>query len=129
VKDKSRSSQSFRAANPLLLAGTIGKREPVPDRRPPPMKAGSSQPGPAAAKTDAGSRDLPGSRRIPLSSPAHAGDPVRRGFSIRSLTSLEYWVTPPPVRNCALGRVTTASIAVEHRQKSPAKAVNPRKNP
>jgi hypothetical protein len=60
VKDKSRNSQSLRAANPLLLAGTIGKREPVSDRRPPPMKAGSSQPGPAAAKTDAGSRDLLG---------------------------------------------------------------------
>ena len=33
VKDKSRSSQSLRAANPLLSAGTIGKREPVSDRR------------------------------------------------------------------------------------------------
>jgi len=39
-----------------LSAATIGKREPVSDRRPP-MKAGSPQPGPAAAKTDAGSRD------------------------------------------------------------------------
>jgi hypothetical protein len=28
-----------------------------------------------------------------LSSPAKAGDPVRRGFSVLSLTSLEYWVT------------------------------------
>jgi hypothetical protein len=27
-----------------------------------------------------------------LSSPAKAADPVRRGFSIQSLTSLEYWV-------------------------------------
>ena len=32
VKDKSRSSQSLRTANPLLSAGTIGKREPVSDR-------------------------------------------------------------------------------------------------
>ena len=29
-------------------------------------------------------------RSPPLSSPAHAGDPVRRGFSVQSLTSLEY---------------------------------------
>ena len=29
----------------------------------------------------------------PPSSPAKAGDPVRRGFSIQSLTSLGYWVT------------------------------------
>jgi hypothetical protein len=28
----------------------------------------------------------------PLSSPAKAGDPVRRGFSVQSLASLEYWV-------------------------------------
>jgi len=41
-----------------LSAATIGKREPVSDRRPP-MKAGSPQPGPAAAKTGAGSRDFP----------------------------------------------------------------------
>jgi hypothetical protein len=27
-----------------------------------------------------------------LSSPAHAGDPVRRSFSVLSLTSLEYWI-------------------------------------
>src|SRR5438477_9525391 len=27
-----------------------------------------------------------------LSSSAHAGDPVRRGFSVQSLASLEYWV-------------------------------------
>src|SRR3954447_7535881 len=27
-----------------------------------------------------------------LSSPAHAGDPVRRGFSAQSLASLGYWV-------------------------------------
>jgi hypothetical protein len=32
VKDKSRSSQSLRAANPFLLAATIGKREPVSNR-------------------------------------------------------------------------------------------------
>jgi hypothetical protein len=25
--------------------------------------------------------------------PAIGGDPVRRGFSIQSLTSLEYWIT------------------------------------
>jgi hypothetical protein len=31
--------------------------------------------------------------RKKLSSPAHAGDPARRGFSVRSPTSLEYWVT------------------------------------
>jgi hypothetical protein len=31
--------------------------------------------------------------RTMLSSPAQAGDPVRRGFSILSLTSLEYRVT------------------------------------
>jgi hypothetical protein len=30
--------------------------------------------------------------RKKLSSPARAGDPVRRGFSVRSLTSLEYWI-------------------------------------
>jgi len=28
----------------------------------------------------------------PLSSPAEAGEPVRRGFSVQSLTSLEYWI-------------------------------------
>src|SRR5260370_26607954 len=28
-----------------------------------------------------------------LSSPAKAGDPVRRGFSVLSLAALEYWVT------------------------------------
>jgi hypothetical protein len=28
-----------------------------------------------------------------LSSPAKAGDPVRRSFSIQALPSLEYWVT------------------------------------
>jgi hypothetical protein len=28
-----------------------------------------------------------------LSSPAKAGDPVRRGFTAESLASLEYWVT------------------------------------
>src|ERR1700730_3503428 len=27
-----------------------------------------------------------------LSSPAHAGDPVRRGFTAQALTSLEYWI-------------------------------------
>jgi hypothetical protein len=59
VKDKLRNSQSLRATNPVLSAGTIGKREPVSDRRPPPMKTGSSQPGPAAAKPGAGSRDSP----------------------------------------------------------------------
>ncbi len=32
------------------------------------------------------------SDRLNLSSPAKAGDPVRRGSSIQSLTSLEYWV-------------------------------------
>jgi hypothetical protein len=26
------------------------------------------------------------------SSPAHAEDPVRRGFSVQSLASLEYWI-------------------------------------
>jgi hypothetical protein len=26
------------------------------------------------------------------SSPAHAGDPVRRGFSVQSLAFLEYWI-------------------------------------
>src|SRR5687767_14584737 len=31
-------------------------------------------------------------RHTQLSSPAQAGDPVRRGFSVRSLTPLEYWV-------------------------------------
>jgi hypothetical protein len=28
-----------------------------------------------------------------LSCPAKAGHPVRRGFSVLSLTSLEYWIT------------------------------------
>jgi hypothetical protein len=33
-------------------------------------------------------------RRISkLSSPAKAGDPVRRGFSVQSPTPLEYWIT------------------------------------
>ena len=52
-------------------------------------------------------RDLPAARagggvgcraaRLNLSSsfPAKAGNPVRRGFSVLSLTSLEYWVTRP----------------------------------
>src|SRR5437016_2922704 len=31
-----------------------------------------------------------------LSSPAHAGDPVRRGFSVLSLTSLDYRVARDP---------------------------------
>ena len=31
-------------------------------------------------------------QRQELSSPAKAGDPVRRGFSVPSLTSLEYWI-------------------------------------
>jgi hypothetical protein len=29
-----------------------------------------------------------------LSSPAHAGDPVRRGFPAQALLSLEYWDRP-----------------------------------
>jgi len=71
------------------------------------MKAGSSQPGPAAAKTDAGSRDLLGAPpHTPPSSPAHAGDPVRCAFSIRSPTSLEYWVTRPSAQ-LRTRRVTT----------------------
>src|SRR5437868_15106308 len=42
-------------------------------------------------------------RHTMLSSPAQAGDPVRRGFSVLSLASLEYWVpacarTTPNVR-------------------------------
>jgi hypothetical protein len=32
IKDKSSVPQSLCAANPLLSPGTIGKREPVPDR-------------------------------------------------------------------------------------------------
>jgi hypothetical protein len=32
-------------------------------------------------------------RHTQPSCPAHAGHPVRRGFSIPSLTSLEYWIT------------------------------------
>ena len=31
--------------------------------------------------------------RTQLSSSAKAGDPVRRGFSVQSSASLEYWVT------------------------------------
>ena len=41
-----------------------------------------------------------GGLRVPLklSSPAKAGDPVRRGFSVLSLTSLEYWVARSRLR-------------------------------
>jgi hypothetical protein len=34
-----------------------------------------------------------------LSSPAKAGDPVRRSLSVYSFASLEYWVARPP---CAI---------------------------
>ena len=33
-----------------------------------------------------------------LSSPAHAGDPVRRGFSAQALLSLEYWIARSRLR-------------------------------
>jgi hypothetical protein len=32
------------------------------------------------------------------SSPAHAGDPVRRGFSAETLASLEYWIARSRLR-------------------------------
>jgi len=37
-------------------------------------------------------------RHTPLSSSAHAGDPVRRGLSIQSLRPLEYWVARSRLR-------------------------------
>jgi hypothetical protein len=46
------------------------------------------------------------SRRLHLSSPANAGDPVRRGLSHPSLVSLEYWVTRPSAQ-LRTRRVTT----------------------
>jgi hypothetical protein len=36
---------------------------------------------------------IPRAASSKLSSPAKAGDPVRRGLSAQSQTSLEYWVT------------------------------------
>ena len=45
------------------------------------------------------------------SSPAKAGDPVRRGFSIQSLTSLEYWITRPSAQ-LRTRRVMTAVTLV-----------------
>ena len=38
-------------------------------------------------------KSCPAVKSSQLSSPAKAGDPVRRGFSAQSLTSLEYWFT------------------------------------
>ena len=35
----------------------------------------------------------PQARHTRLVVPREGGDPVRRGFSIQSLTSLEYWIT------------------------------------
>jgi len=37
--------------------------------------------------------DVDGAAPTRLSYPAHAGYPVRRGFSIQSLAPLEYWIT------------------------------------
>jgi hypothetical protein len=34
----------------------------------------------------------PASAAHSLSSPAYAGDPVRRGFTAQALLSLEYWI-------------------------------------
>jgi hypothetical protein len=39
-----------------------------------------------------------------LSSPAHAGDPVRRGFTAQALLSLEYWIARS-------SRATTSGMA------------------
>jgi hypothetical protein len=58
------------------------------------------------------------SPRLHSSSPANAGDPVRRGFSAQSLLSLEYWVTRPSAQ-LRTRRVTTRkcvarSLFVKH---------------
>jgi hypothetical protein len=47
--------------------------------------------------------------RMRPSYPAKAGDPVRSGLSVQSLTSLEYWVTRPSAQ-LRTRRVTTANV-------------------
>jgi len=44
----------------------------------------------------------------PLSSPAKAGDPVRRGLSVLSLAALEYWVSR---RSLSSGGHSAAPVA------------------
>src|SRR5712664_3737783 len=53
-----------------------------------------------------------------LSYPAHAGYPVRRGFSIPSQSSLEYWIARSSRAMTAVGvaRVSTPSLRAQAKQ-------------
>jgi hypothetical protein len=54
-----------------------------------------------------------------LSSPAHAGDQVRRGFSAETLASLEYWIARSrPRRGSAVWRAEALAKAASRAKTS-----------
>ena len=68
----------------LVLAALTGKST---------ADFGKAEAGGIACGGNSAGVNYPATRRIPLSSSAKAGDPVRRSFSVLSLKSLGYWVT------------------------------------
>ena len=62
---------------------------------------------PAASSSEGKERGNSPRRSCQISSsPAQAGDPVRRGLSVRSLSSLEYWIVRPSAQ-LRTGRTVT----------------------
>jgi len=75
---------------------------------------------PAASSSEGKERGNSPRRSCQISSsPAQAGDPVRRGLSVRSLSSLEYWIVRPSAQLRTRRTMTTEYEAAISRRISP----------